>query len=126
MREQVWYESLRDQWRPEQVRLLLIGESAPEPSGVNRRFKSGCVPNEPAGWQPIDVTKMVAGNTAGALFPYGWELSGPWGSGETDTNDLKYFCSDNLSGLSYCNITSATRSWRSPTARMWGCSRRSR
>lgn len=38
MREQVWFESMRDQWRPAPVRLLLVGESAPDFSGDQRRF----------------------------------------------------------------------------------------
>lgn len=38
--EDAWYVSLRERWRPEQVRLLLIAESAPDDGGVpsNRRF----------------------------------------------------------------------------------------
>ena len=38
--ESLWYSQLREQWRPARVRLLLIGESAPD-SGTNpelRRF----------------------------------------------------------------------------------------
>lgn len=38
--ESTWYAQLREQWRPERVRLLLIGESAPDDGGNpdNRRF----------------------------------------------------------------------------------------
>lgn len=40
MSETEWYENLREQWKPENVRLLLIGESAPDDGGdpLNRRF----------------------------------------------------------------------------------------
>ena len=31
--EQPWYSALREQWRPEHVRLLLVGESAPNDGG---------------------------------------------------------------------------------------------
>ncbi|MFV0632732.1 hypothetical protein [Demequina sp.] len=39
-REVSWYASLRMQWKPDHVRLLLIGESAPDDGGdpTNRRF----------------------------------------------------------------------------------------
>lgn len=37
-REDPWYEELRDRWRPERVRLLLVGESAPDPEADERRF----------------------------------------------------------------------------------------
>ncbi len=38
--EEAWYSSLRAQWKPDHVRLLLIGESAPDDGGdpTNRRF----------------------------------------------------------------------------------------
>lgn len=40
MLEDTWYQALRLQWKPEKVRLLLIGESAPDDGGdlANRRF----------------------------------------------------------------------------------------
>ena len=34
----VWYEQLREQYRPDQLEVLLIGESPPDPGGGNRRF----------------------------------------------------------------------------------------
>jgi hypothetical protein len=36
--DQPWYAQLRDKNRPERVRLLLIGESAPDPGAAERRF----------------------------------------------------------------------------------------
>jgi hypothetical protein len=33
-----WYEQLRDRYRPERIRLLLIGESPPDPGNAERRF----------------------------------------------------------------------------------------
>lgn len=33
-----WYEELRAAYRPAQVRLLLVGESAPDPRSAERRF----------------------------------------------------------------------------------------
>ncbi|PVE63245.1 hypothetical protein [Microbacterium testaceum] len=38
--EESWYSQLRDQWRPAQVKLLMIAESAPDDGGSleNRRF----------------------------------------------------------------------------------------
>lgn len=33
-----WYDDLRDQYRPERVRYLLIGESPPDPATGDRRF----------------------------------------------------------------------------------------
>jgi hypothetical protein len=33
-----WYEELRARYRPEQVRVLLIGESPPDPGSATRRF----------------------------------------------------------------------------------------
>lgn len=33
-----WYAQLRERWRPPCVRVLLIGESAPDPAADNRRF----------------------------------------------------------------------------------------
>lgn len=40
MSEDIWYQSLRLKWKPEKVRLLLIGESAPDDDGdpTKRRF----------------------------------------------------------------------------------------
>lgn len=38
MAELPWYSALREQHRPPRVRLLLIGESAPDPAGADRRF----------------------------------------------------------------------------------------
>ena len=38
MAEPSWYEPLRAEWRPENVRLLLIGESAPDPGDGELRF----------------------------------------------------------------------------------------
>lgn len=40
MAEDAWYETLRSKWRPSSVRLMLIGESAPDDGGDvdNRRF----------------------------------------------------------------------------------------
>lgn len=38
MAEPSWYESLRAAWRPEHVRLLLIGESAPDAGEGEPRF----------------------------------------------------------------------------------------
>lgn len=35
MQEEPWYQELREQWRPSQVRLLLIAESAPD-AGADR------------------------------------------------------------------------------------------
>lgn len=36
--EDPWYAELRERWRPDRVRLLLIGESAPDPEASERRF----------------------------------------------------------------------------------------
>lgn len=36
--EEPWYQELRLQWKPDRVRLLLIGESAPDPGATERRF----------------------------------------------------------------------------------------
>jgi hypothetical protein len=38
--EEAWYSQLREHWKPERVRLLLIAESAPDDGGdlANRRF----------------------------------------------------------------------------------------
>ncbi|CAE6882519.1 hypothetical protein [Paraburkholderia domus] len=33
-----WYEKLRHEYRPERIRLLLVGESAPDSRGGDRRF----------------------------------------------------------------------------------------
>lgn len=33
-----WYEHLRSAYRPASIRVLLIGESPPEPAGAERRF----------------------------------------------------------------------------------------
>jgi len=33
-----WYEHLRERYRPDRVRLLLVAESAPDPGGAERRF----------------------------------------------------------------------------------------
>lgn len=33
-----WYARLRERWRPQRVRVLLIGESAPDPGADDRRF----------------------------------------------------------------------------------------
>ena len=33
-----WYPQLRERWRPSRVRVLLIGESAPDPGTDDRRF----------------------------------------------------------------------------------------
>lgn len=38
MRELAWYEDLREANRPKRVRVLLIGESAPDPGDEERRF----------------------------------------------------------------------------------------
>lgn len=38
MRELPWYADLREVHRPERVRVLLIGESAPDPGAAERRF----------------------------------------------------------------------------------------
>lgn len=40
MAEEEWYQSLREQWKPSHIRLLLVGESAPDDGGDpgNRRF----------------------------------------------------------------------------------------
>lgn len=38
MAEEPWYSELRAAWKPESVRLLLIGESAPASSAEQRRF----------------------------------------------------------------------------------------
>jgi hypothetical protein len=38
MGEDRWYQELRDRYRPDQLRLLLIGESAPDPRSGDRRF----------------------------------------------------------------------------------------
>lgn len=38
MPEEAWYARLREKWRPQAVRLLLIGESAPDPGAADRRF----------------------------------------------------------------------------------------
>lgn len=35
--EDEWYQKLRDQWKPERVRLLLIGESPPDDRGDSSR-----------------------------------------------------------------------------------------
>jgi hypothetical protein len=34
----VWYEQLREQYRPDRLEVLLIGESPPDPGAGNRRF----------------------------------------------------------------------------------------
>jgi hypothetical protein len=34
----VWYEQLREQYRPDQLEVLLIGESPPDPGAAGRRF----------------------------------------------------------------------------------------
>lgn len=36
--EDAWYLEYRERWRPSRVRLLLIGESAPDPRASDRRF----------------------------------------------------------------------------------------
>jgi hypothetical protein len=33
-----WYEELRNRYRPDRIRLLLIGESPPDPGSAERRF----------------------------------------------------------------------------------------
>jgi hypothetical protein len=33
-----WYEELRRRWKPDAVRVLLVGESAPDPGATERRF----------------------------------------------------------------------------------------
>jgi hypothetical protein len=33
-----WYDDLRHHWKPELVRLLLVGESAPDPGAAEHRF----------------------------------------------------------------------------------------
>lgn len=38
MPEEHWYARLREQWKPDRVRLLLVGESAPDPGSAERRF----------------------------------------------------------------------------------------
>ena len=38
MREASWYAALRERYRPPNVRLLLVGESAPDPGAVEPRF----------------------------------------------------------------------------------------
>jgi len=40
MTEEPWYSALRQEWRPDRVRLLLVGESAPDPgaAAADRRF----------------------------------------------------------------------------------------
>jgi len=38
MPELPWYAKLREQWRPQTVRILLVGESAPDPADTERRF----------------------------------------------------------------------------------------
>jgi hypothetical protein len=38
MTESVWYEDLRKQWKPDAVRVLLVGESVPDPGAAERRF----------------------------------------------------------------------------------------
>lgn len=38
MAEDAWYAELRRKWRPEPVRVLLVGESAPDPGAADRRF----------------------------------------------------------------------------------------
>lgn len=38
MGELVWYDNLRHEYRPKPIRLLLIGESPPDPGDGNRRF----------------------------------------------------------------------------------------
>lgn len=40
MAEKLWYQTLRSEWKPSKIRLLLIGESAPDDRGdpANRRF----------------------------------------------------------------------------------------
>lgn len=35
---ETWYDDLRRQWKPGTVRLLLVGESAPDPGAEDRRF----------------------------------------------------------------------------------------
>lgn len=36
--EDDWYNELRQQWKPVQLRLLLVAESAPDPAAAERRF----------------------------------------------------------------------------------------
>jgi len=36
--EAQWYTALRDVWEPDSVRVLLVGESAPDPGDAQRRF----------------------------------------------------------------------------------------
>lgn len=36
--EEPWYAQLREAHRPDQIRLLLVGESAPDSSASERRF----------------------------------------------------------------------------------------
>lgn len=38
MSETSWYAELRERWKPDRVRVLLVGESAPDPSAAERRF----------------------------------------------------------------------------------------
>jgi hypothetical protein len=38
MIEPAWYDDLRRRWKPDAVRLLLVGESAPDPGAADRRF----------------------------------------------------------------------------------------
>lgn len=36
--EETWYQQLRLRWKPDQVRVLLVAESAPDPGAAERRF----------------------------------------------------------------------------------------
>jgi len=33
-----WYDDLRQRWKPDSIRILLVGESAPDPGAAERRF----------------------------------------------------------------------------------------
>jgi RHS repeat-associated protein len=69
---------------------------------------TGLTCGQPNAFEDIDVSRTVAGFAAGSLVHYGWELSGPWGSGENTKADYKAFCSGESTapaGTGHCETT---------------------
>lgn len=75
MVEEEWYQSLREQWKPSRIRLLLIGESAPDDGGVpsNRRFFYS---------EPLDQRDNLFRSVVAALYDSGkltkGDIKEPW------------------------------------------------
>lgn len=75
MVEEEWYQSLREQWRPSHIRLLLIGESAPDDGGDpnNRRFFYS---------EPLSQADNLFRSVVAALYDSGkltkGDLKEPW------------------------------------------------